>query len=225
MHISIIEDDLRLWQKMSHKLIKEWYTVSLFGGYSDFMEPWANISHLYIVDIWLWDGSGFDIIDWLRNIQHSAVPILITSGYGDTDRIVYWLNIWADDYMIKPCIPDEFIARVNALARRKSNGRHNKKVTGSFIYKDITYTPETQTIIQQWKNINLSKRELAIFELFIRNPKNVFSREAIVKHGWYWEESCDISDTRLNTALSRIRKKFWSSFNMKCLYNCGYILD
>jgi DNA-binding response OmpR family regulator len=51
--------------------------------------------------------------------------------------------------MIKPCIPDEFIARVNALARRKTIGRQGKKVTGSFTYKDITYFPETQIITQQ----------------------------------------------------------------------------
>lgn len=225
MHISIVEDEIQLWQKMSSKLLSQGYSVSTFTSYSEFMELWNGKSHVYVIDIGLWDGNGFDIIDWLRKIQHSTAPILITSWYWDTERIVYWLNIGADDYMIKPCMPDEFIARINALTRRNIVDKENTETMKSFKYKDIVYFPETQKITQLWKIITLTKRELFIFELFIRNPKNIISRETVIEHGWYWKNSCDISDPVLNTTLSRIRKKFWNSFNMKCLYNFGYVLE
>ncbi len=225
MHVSIIEDEVLLGEKMRTKLINQWYLVSIFTSYRQFMRFWSSESHLYVIDIWLWDGSGFDIIEWLRKKQNSIAPIIITSWYGDTDRIVYGLNIGADDYIVKPCIPDEFIARVDALARRNIINTKIPETLSNFVYKDITFVPHTQEITQWSEKIFLSKKEMLIFELFIRNPKIIISRETIIEKAWSTYNSADIPDTVLNTALSRIRKKFWDTFNLKPVYSFGYILE
>lgn len=228
MHISIIEDEVQLWKKMSDKLSNNGYIVSNYTSYSEFMELWNDKSNMYIIDIGLWDWSGFDIINWLRKNKYSKAPILITSWYGDTEKIVYWLNIWADDYMIKPCAPDEFMARISALARRNieiKNTHHTPEPILSFKYKDIVYYPDTKKLFLAGKEVWLSRREACIIELFIRNPKSIINRETIVEHGWYWQQSCNINDQSLNTTLSRIRKKLGNSFNMRSLYNFWYILD
>lgn len=225
MHISIIEDELLLGEKMRIKLINQWYLVSIYTSYKQFMSIWNSNSHLYVVDIGLWDGSGFDIINWLRKKQNSKAPIIITSWYGETDKIVYGLNIGADDYMIKPCIPDEFIARVDALARRSITDSTITETLKVFTYKDITYFPHTQTVLQWKEKIYLSKKELLIFELFIRNPHSIITREAIIEQAWSTYDSTEISDTVLNTALSRVRKKFWDEFHLNPLYSYGYILE
>lgn len=225
MHISIIEDEVLLGEKMRIKLINQWYLVSIFTSYKQFMTLWNSDSHLYVVDIGLWDGSGFDIITWLRKKQHSSAPIIITSWYGETDKIVYGLNIGADDYMIKPCIPDEFIARVDALARRSITDTTSIETLKIFTYKDITYSPHTQTVLQWKEKVYLSKKELLIFELFIRNPHSIITRETIIEKAWSTYDSSEISDTVLNTTLSRIRKKFWDEFHLNPLYSYGYILE
>lgn len=75
-------------------------------------------SQLYIVDISLRDGSGFDIVKRLRKDGKSKVPIIIISGYGDSQNIIYGLDLGADDYLRKPFVPDELIARVRAVLRR-----------------------------------------------------------------------------------------------------------
>lgn len=225
MHISIIEDEITLGEKMRVKLINQWYVVSTYTSYADFMISWNDQSHLYVVDIWLWDGSGFDIIDWLRKKRNSQAPIIITSWYGDTDKIVYGLNIGADDYMVKPCIPDELIARIDALSRRHVTNSTNTKSLKSFIHKNITYFPEKQDIIQWDTKIFLSKREMIIFDLFIRNSHTIISRETIIEKAWGTYDSSIVSDTVFNTTLSRIRKKFSWEFYPKPLYNYGYMLE
>ncbi len=225
MHISIIEDEILLGEKMRIKLINQWYLVTTFASYKEFMTLWNSTSHLYVVDIGLWDGSGFDIINWLRKKQNSKAPIMITSWYGETDKIVYGLNIGADDYMTKPCIPDEFIARVDALARRSVTDISTTDTLKIFSYKDITYFPHTQIVLQWKEKIYLSKKELLIFELFIRNPHSIITREIIIEHAWSTYDSSEISDTVLNTALSRVRKKFWDEFHLNPLYSYGYILE
>ncbi len=224
MHISIVEDEKLLWENMLTKLVNHWYGVTLFSGYKDFMEGGHDRSHLYIIDIWLWDGSGFDIIDWLKRKKQSRAPILITSWYGDTDRIVYGLNIGADDYMVKPCIPDEFLARVNALARRTLKSKSHLNV-GVISYKNMSYNSHTESISIWQKELNLSKKEVLILEVFIRNPNTIVKRETIIDNAWWISMDGFISDTVLNTALSRIRKKIWSGFVIKSLYNFWYTLE
>ena len=224
MHISIIEDEKLLWENMLTKLVNHWYGVTLFSGYKDFMEGWHDRSHLYIIDIWLWDGNWFDIIDWLKKKKQSPAPILITSWYGDTDRIVYGLNIGADDYMVKPCIPDEFLARVNALARRNSKWKTSK--TWSIIsYKNMSFDPYTESVSISKRELNLSKKEILILEVFIRNPNTIVKRETLIDNAWWVSMDWCISDTVLNTALSRIRKKIGSGFEIKALYNFWYTLE
>jgi DNA-binding response OmpR family regulator len=92
-------------------------------------------SHLYIIDVSLGDGSGFDIITWLRESAQSKSPILIISGYGNSEKVVYGLNIGADDYMVKPLIPEELMARIKALLRRPIVLSSNAVLN----YKDISY--------------------------------------------------------------------------------------
>lgn len=224
MHITIIEDEINLCEKMRIKLVKQWYIVSAFTSYKHFMKAWTSDSHCYVIDIGLWDWSGFDIITWLRKKQNSKAPIIITSWYGETDKIVYWLDIGADDYMIKPCMPDEFLARINALARRSITNTSDINTLQTFSYKDILYFPLTQEITQWKEKIFLTKKEMMIFDLFIRSPNTIITRETIISQAWWAYDSLAISDTVLNTTLSRIRKKFQDSFDLRPLYGYGYTL-
>jgi DNA-binding response OmpR family regulator len=83
--------------------------------------------------------------------------------------------------MVKPCIPDEFVARVEALTRRNASKSLIPNTFKNFIYKNITFVPHVQEITQGQEKIFLSRREMRIFELFIRNPKSIISREDIIK--------------------------------------------
>jgi DNA-binding response OmpR family regulator len=89
MHISIIDDEKILADKILKKLQNNGYAASAFYGYQDFMHHGDATSGLYIIDISLSDGTGFDIIRWLRKNKESRAPIIVISGYGDSQNIVY----------------------------------------------------------------------------------------------------------------------------------------
>lgn len=221
MHISIIDDEKILGLKIKKKLENEWYAVRTFDSYEDFMAHGSVRSQLYIVDISLGDGSGFDIISWLRWQEGCRAPILIISGFGDTDKIIYGLNIGADDYLTKPFFPDELVARVKALLRRPVD------ITPHIVlrYKDITYDPSTQET-RVWDTIiYLNHKESMLLVFFLKQQKQIVSRDILVTTVWWPHSPNDVTDNTINATLSKLRKKFWTELHLRTIYGHGYILD
>ena len=83
MRITLIDDEKILTARMQKKLQDAWFVVNIYHGYKEFMRSADTQSHLYIIDISLSDGSGFEIVKWLRNSVESKVPILIISWFWD----------------------------------------------------------------------------------------------------------------------------------------------
>lgn len=142
MKICIIEDEVLLAERIQQKLERNGYNVSLYNSCTDFMNSHSIDADLYIIDIALGDGSGFDIITWLRETKKSIAPVMITSGYNDTERKVYGLDIGADDYLPKPFSPRELLARIRALTRRNSEATK----TSIIEYKDITLNLDNKKV-------------------------------------------------------------------------------
>ncbi len=221
MHISIVDDEVMLANRMQKKLENEGFAVSVFNSYKEFMRGGDGTSHLYIVDISLWDGSGFDIIEWLRIRAESKSPILIISGYGDSEKIIYGLTLGADDYMVKPLHPDELIARVKSLLRRGVELKMNTPIE----YKSISYNPERKETHVGGTKVHLTHKESMILEIFIRNPGRVINREDIINTAWWWNQLADVTDNTINVTLSKLRKKIGSDLELKTIYNEWYLLD
>ncbi len=178
-------------------------------------------SELYIIDISLGDGTGFDIIHWLRDTKRSGAPIIIASGYGDSEKIIYGLNIGADEFLIKPVIPEELIARVKAMLRRPANYIDSTIVK----YNDMEFDLTTKEIRIGKQKIRLSKNESLLFEAFVVNQGKIVSREKILADVWGSHNFTDISDNTINVTLSNVRKKLGGRFKPRAIYNYGYQLD
>ena len=91
MKITIVEDDIKLAEKIAKKLQKNNYIVAIYNSKEKFIENCVDNSDLYILDLNL-SGSpkdGFDIITYLRKVKKSRTPIIITSGYDDLENKVY----------------------------------------------------------------------------------------------------------------------------------------
>lgn len=221
MHISIIDDEKILANKILKKLQNSGYAASAFHGYEDFMQHGDASSELYIIDLSLWDGTGFDIIRWLRKNKDSCVPIIIISGYGDSQNIIYWLELGADDYLTKPLVPDELIARVKAILRRP----HGLMNEGIMRYRNISFNTATKET-RVWNDIiYLTKNESLIVETFLSNQKKILTRERLISNVWWGHHLSDVSDNTINVTLSNIRKKLGGDFVPKTIYNQGYILE
>jgi len=221
MHISIIDDEKILANKIGKKLEQNGYTVSIFYGYREFLRNGNSNSQLYIVDISLQDGSGFDIVNWLRGKEKSHIPIIIISGFGDSQNIIYGLDIGADDYLTKPFVPEELMARVKAVLRRPEITVDTAK---TLKHKKLTYDTDSKIARFHDKIIHTTRIEARILECFLLNKGKIVSRSKLIVEAWGQNAQMDVTDNTINVTLSKIRKKFPDNFELKTIYNQGYLL-
>lgn len=221
MRITLIDDERFLTAKIEKKLQDAGFVVQVYHGYKEFMKHTDSTSDMYIIDISLTDGSGFEIVKWLRNSAETKVPILIISGYGDAERITLWLNLGWDDYMVKPLVPEVMIARIRALMRRPLN-----LLTGASLkYKNITYNIDKKETCVDENRVYLTHKETRILELFLREQWRIINRENLINSVWGCHEASLVTDNTINATLSKMRRKIGSPFSLKTVYNEWYILE
>ena len=219
MNISIIDDDKILTSRMKKRLEKEWFFVKIFSWLNDFITNHKLKADMYLIDIWLGDWSWFDLIKFIRKEKKSNTPIIIVSAYSDKEKKIYWLNLWADDYMPKIFSTEELIARINAVIRRKNNIKDLK-----LKYKNIKFDLNSKSIMIWNKNIYLTKKETQLAYFFISNKWKMLSKFDLIEYVW-WEYEADlVTDNTINSTLSKVRKKLWKNFNLITKINEWYIL-
>ncbi len=178
-------------------------------------------SQLYIVDLSLTDGTGYDIITWLRNTAGCKAPIMIVSGHSESQKILSGLNMGADDYITKPFMFEELIARARALFRRPLLIEDVRNLE----FKSIALTPGSKHISVNWLKVSLTRKEAMVVELFLKEVGKVVNRNTLINQVWWWGRTQEVSDNTINVTLSKIRKKLGSEFSLKTYYNYGYILE
>ncbi len=221
MFIAILEDEKLLASKIANKLSKNWYQVKVFNDIKSIQNTENLNFNLYIVDIKLTDWSWLDFIKFLRETKKITSPIIITSSYTDIEKKIYWLWIWADDYLGKPFAPDELLARVQALLRRAYNVSENNIIK----YRKFSYDTKNKIIKKSWEIINLNKKEMEMLELFILNKWELVKKSKLISTIWWNFENISIRDNTINVNLSRIRAKLWDDFELKTIAWQWYKLE
>lgn len=161
--------------------------------------------------------DGIDIIKILRNSEKN-LPILVISARDKLDQRILGLDTGADDYLCKPFELDEVVARVNALLRRSNN-----KSTNIIKYNDLVFDFQSLIVKKDDKIIDLSKRELRIFEYLILNLNAIISKENIAEQVTTVDD--EFNPTAVETYISRLRKKLGDSINLKTVRGLGYMLS
>lgn len=223
MHIVIIEDDTILASKIAQKLERNLYTTKVFNDSESFYEKSNTLNpDLYLVDINLTTDTWFNVINYIRTVNKEYTPIIIMSWYNDTERKVYWLDIWADDYISKPVVPEELLARIRSILRR-----HNKvEAVSEIIEKDLIYDLKTKKVTMKWEEIRLPKKENQILEFFLQNKWKLISKETLIKKIWWiWWDISIISENTINATISKLRRKLWNNFELTTKVGEWYILE
>lgn len=178
--------------------------MTVYSGYQDFLRRCSIDSDLYLIDISLQDGSGFDIINFLRKNKNSVVPILILSGHSDSSNVVYGLEIGADDYLTKPFVPEILLARIQALFRRSPI---LKKDVQKLTYKDIIFDLTQYEVFCGKEFIELTRQEKMMLEIFLKSPNSIITRQQLIDTVWGDMDIFDVKDNAINVTLSRLKKK------------------
>ncbi len=176
----------------------------------------TNSYDLIILDISLPDGSGFDIIRNLRDINNDT-PILVSTSYDDINYKVTALDAGADDYLIKPFDFKELLARIRAL-RRRSRGRSLPKLN----YAGVELDPAAKIVLKSGKKIELGPKEFAILHTLLEKRGHIISKSQIEDGLYGWD--IEIASNTVEVHIHGIRKKLGKDF-IKTIRHSGYIIE
>lgn len=221
MHITIIEDEKILSNNIAKKLNRNWYNTKVFNSYNEFINENNLDSDLYVIDISLTDWNWFDIIKHIRKNRDNKTPIIITSWYWDIEKKIYWLDIWADDYLAKPYSIEELEARIRALLRRSYENINNSEIT----YNDLVLNLKEKLIRKNWEVIDLTSKEIQFVEYMMFNVWKIVKKIDLINSVWWKFDEIDVTDNTINVTISKIRKKLWESFKLKTMINRWYMLE
>ncbi|MDQ6879631.1 MAG: response regulator transcription factor [Candidatus Dormibacteraeota bacterium] len=171
--ILVVEDDNRLAATLERVLTAEGHQVELAGdGMEALRRARERSPDLAILDVML---PGLDGIAVCRRLRATAqFPILMLTALAGTEERVRGLDSGADDYLVKPFAYQELLARVRALLRRS-------RPTDHLQFGDLALEPSCREVWRGSRPIVLTAAEFALLEHFLRHPRQVLTREQLLK--------------------------------------------
>lgn len=216
MRILLIEDDTLIGDGLKVGLTKLGFSVDWFvSGEAGFQALTAAPWDAVVLDLSLPERDGLDILRQWRQQGHD-VPVLILTARDALDQRVQGLQLGADDYLCKPFALTEVAARLQALIRR----RHGQ-LQLELKHGNVVMAPGSHSVLCDGEAVSLKSRELALLELFLRNPGRVLTRSQLEEKLYSWDE--DVSSNAVEVHIHHLRKKLGSQF-IRTVHGVGYTL-
>ena len=216
MRILYIEDEKYLAEAVIHLLKKEKINVDWTGDGEEGLELALKPNYdVIVLDIMLPGLSGLDILQTVRG-RGIKTPIIMLSALNEVEDKIKGLEYGADDYLAKPFKTAELVARLRALARRPA--LVDARVLN---FEDLELNLSERTL----NGIELTDKEAGIFEMLIKTPGSVVTKEQILAHVWGAE--AEFEENYVEVYISYLRKKLknlGSKVEIKTLRNLGYKL-
>jgi two-component system, OmpR family, copper resistance phosphate regulon response regulator CusR len=220
--ILLIEDEVKAVVSLMKGL--QDYQISVdyaLDGASGFEMATHNKYEVIVSDIVMPQLSGLELVKKLRNIGITT-PIMLLTAMGTTEDKIDGFDKGADDYLVKPYEFRELVARIHALARR---GKELPTPTQLLSFDDIEINLDTKIFTRNGKIIDLTPKELALMEYFIRNQGRVVSKTEIAEK--VWDIDFKTNTNVIEVYVNYIRTKMDKPFDKKLIhtvFGMGYIL-
>jgi DNA-binding response OmpR family regulator len=219
MLILIIEDEPRIASFLRKGLVAEGYACVVAGdGETAIMLSQAEPIDLVLLDLILPDRSGLDVLRTLR-ARDPRLPVLILTAKDDVGSKVSGLDQGADDYLTKPFVFDELLARIRALVRRDQASAVELRAGGLVL--DVK---ERSARAPAGQAATLTPRESALLELFVRHPNQVLSRTQITSSVWPYESESESNVVDVYVRYLRRKVPWPSNVCLETVRGAGYRL-
>ena len=204
MKILVVDDELLLVKGMKFNLENEGYTVeTAYDGASAIDMAKTGDFDLIILDLMMPQVDGLTACMRIR--EFSNVPIImLTARSEDADKII-GLESGADDYITKPFNILELKARIRALLRRANAAPQQKAQSALLSAGGVTLDPEQRVALRDGKIVDLTAKEYDLIELFVKNPRRVYSRENLMDLVWGYTYAGDYRTVDVH--IRRLREK------------------
>lgn len=222
MRILLIEDDEELCHAMAYHLQNAGYIIdSCYDGDDGLHFILQEAYDLIILDRMLPSLDGLTLLSKIRS-KGIHTPVILVTALSDINDKVAGLDAGADDYLAKPFVTEELLARVRALSRRPTRWENQKEVNfgdtsldlSCFILKGPTHT------------CSLSKREATLAEVFLKNPNTILPRSVILSK--VWGPDAPVEDGNLDNYIHFLRRRLHtigSTLQVKTIRAIGYRLE
>jgi DNA-binding response OmpR family regulator len=220
MRVLVIEDEQKMADLIKRGLEEEGMEVEVaYDGETGLQAGRTGSHDLIILDITLPGRDGLDIARELRQ-EGMKTPILILTAHDTTEMKVKGLDSGADDYLTKPFAFAEMLARIRALQRRAQTEDATKLQVGDLMLDLIT-----RRVTRDGIEVQLTGKEFALLEFFMRHPDQILSRELLSEK--VWEETFDTLTNVIDVYINYLRNKIDRNFEPKLIHTVrgvGYML-
>ena len=221
MRILIAEDDPKLLKSLVHIFETNHYAVDgVCDGAAAYDYASSGEYDGFVLDIMM---PGMDGVTLLKKIRQKGItaPALFLTARTETYQKIEGLDAGADDYLPKPFVTGELLARVRAMLRRKDNF-----IPDLLRFGQLTLNRSTYEICFQENTQSLSGKEFQVMEMLMQQPGMIVTPEQLITHIWGWDTDVDTSVVWVH--ISNIRKKMdvlSAPVAIRFIRNAGYILE
>ena len=223
MDIFLLEDDDAIALGLCYSLQNEGYNVTLAKSVSeatDIVEK--NDFALYILDLTLPDGSGYDVCKKIKSIGDR--PVIFLTAYDDEVNVVMGFDLGADDYITKPFRLKELLVRIKSVLRRynRTGGDATVKI------KNITINTNEAKVYKNGEEIVLTAMEYRLLLILLNNRGKVLSRSQLLENIWDVEGDF-VEDNTMTVYIKRLRDKIEEDAAnaqiIKTVRGLGYMIE
>jgi two-component system, OmpR family, response regulator RegX3 len=223
MHIAILEDDKDQRELMALWLEGVSHSTRGFGTRASCIEGLIlERFDLLLLDWILPDGSGADVLFWVRQNLGWDMPIVVVTAHEDKENVITALRAGADDYVTKPPKLPELMARLVAVTRRI-------KPSGQSVLRMGAYEVDMQrhTLSIDNQPVVMTQKEFDLSVYILQNPGKLLSRDHLLNK--VWGVNADVDTRTVDTHISRLRKKLFfdgsRGWKLVPIYGYGYRFD
>lgn len=203
--VLIVEDDRNIAELLQMYLEKEGYAVTVAADGGQGLAKYRAIKpDLVLLDVMMPVMDGITATSKIR--EFSNAPIILLTAKFETEDKVLGLNVGADDYITKPFVPVEVLARVRSQLRRYAQlGSRPEEGSGSITIGGIVLDDRTKTVTVEGEPVSLTPTEYAILHLLMANPGKVFSTKVLYES--VWQEAALGSEGAVAVHIRHLREK------------------
>lgn len=217
--ILVVEDDKGLQKYLKELLLDNGYAVHTASDGIEALESVNNTEpDIVVLDLGLPTMTGEAVCQEIRK-KNKELPIIILTAKDSVTDIVEGLNLGADDYMTKPFVADEFLARIKARLRKQG-------VTDNVLQiSDLELNNKTMEVKRHGKLIQLTPQEFKLLQYLMSNKGRILTREMILSRIWLY--SSDVETRVVDVYIGYLRKKIDAGYSKKLLHSIrgfGYII-
>lgn len=223
MKIFILEDDDAIGIGLTYSLESEGYEVTLAKSVKQAMDIISDdMFSLYLLDLTLPDGSGYDVCKRIKEI--GDLPVIFLTAYDDEVNVVMGFDLGADDYITKPFRLKELMVRIKSVLRRCNKD----SADGIIKIRNLTINTNEAKVYKSGQEIILTAMEYRLLLILLHNRGKVLSRNQLLEN--IWDVDGDfVEDNTLTVYIKRLRDKIEEEPTkpqfIKTVRGLGYVIE